>query len=590
VRGNDLRDRGSDLPVRGNDLRDPGSDLPVRGNDLRDRGSDLRDRGSDRSERLSGGNDFEADDEPSGGFVASFVSLSFITAALRRSARLWCATAAVGLLLGIGVYALHPSAYQASTTILLVPDPGEQPGDAILTDVALAQSRVVAGRVAQKLGLNESASGFLSSYTVTDTTDRVIVITANASSASEAVTQATAVATEFLQFRAQQAQAQEQILLSGLQQQITQAKQHIKSLGMQIRRLAAQPVSPTKNANLANLRGALNLARTQLPTLERSVGANEGSTQLSTRQFVQGSRVLDPAVALHHSRYKRLILSGAIGLVMGLVLGVMIVIVRALVSDRLRRRDDVAYALGAPVKLSVGPVHLRRWQPGRHGLAAARRADMRRITAHLGNTVRPSFQGPSAMAVVAVDNEQVAALSVASLAISCAKAGWQVVLADLTSGTTAARLLGAREPGVRAVTVNDAHLLVTIPEPGDITPFGPLPLHPSSQAPTASGRELATACESADLLLTLVALDPAVGGDHLATWATDAVVIMTAGRSSATRIHAVGEMVRLAGMRLDSGVLVGADKTDESLGVVFTPSVDLDAPVVAVTKHSDQRA
>ena len=78
-------------------------------------------------------------------------------------------------------------------------------------------------------------------------------------------------------------------------------------------------------------------------------------------------------------------------------------------------------------------------------------------------------------------------------------------------------------------------------------------------------------------MLTLATLDPAFGGDHLATWATDAVAVVTAGESSAERIHAVGEMIRLAGMRLDSAVLVGADKGDESLGVALAP--DEPAPV-----------
>jgi hypothetical protein len=84
-------------------------------------------------------------------------------------------------------------------------------------------------------------------------------------------------------------------------------------------------------------------------------------------------------------------------------------------------------------------------------------------------------------------------------------------------------------------------------------------------------RELVAACESADLLLTLARLDPSTGGDHLATWASDAVVMVTAGQSSWTKIHAVGEMIRLARIRLASAVLVGADKTDESLGVTHAP-------------------
>jgi hypothetical protein len=82
---------------------------------------------------------------------------------------------------------------------------------------------------------------------------------------------------------------------------------------------------------------------------------------------------------------------------------------------------------------------------------------------------------------------------------------------------------------------------------------------------------VAAACASANLLLTLATLDPSLGGEHLATWATDAVVVVTAGRSSWTKIHGVAELVRLSGTRLVCAVLVGADNTDESLGMIPTP-------------------
>ena len=89
--------------------------------------------------------------------------------------------------------------------------------------------------------------------------------------------------------------------------------------------------------------------------------------------------------------------------------------------------------------------------------------------------------------------------------------------------------------------------------------------------------DLAAAYSTADVLLTLAALDPMLGAEHLATWATDVVVMVTAGKSSWTRVQAVGEMVRLAGIRTVSAVLVGADKTDESLGVMHVPDVGRDA-------------
>ena len=89
----------------------------------------------------------------------------------------------------------------------------------------------------------------------------------------------------------------------------------------------------------------------------------------------------------------------------------------------------------------------------------------------------------------------------------------------------------------------------------------------ANAAPSSADEALVTACSSADLLLILATLDPAFGGDYLGTWATNAVAAVTAGQSSAEKVHGVAEMIRLAGTRLDSIILIGAEKNDESLGV-----------------------
>ena len=109
-------------------------------------------------------------------------------------------------------------------------------------------------------------------------------------------------------------------------------------------------------------------------------------------------------------------------------------------------------------------MRVSRWLPGRRGLAAARGRDMQRIVAHLRDAVPASSRGAAALAVVPVDDPQVAALSVVSLAVSCAQQGKQVVVADLCSGAPAARLLGAKDPGVRTVSVDGAHLVVAVPD------------------------------------------------------------------------------------------------------------------------------
>ena len=46
--------------------------------------------------------------------------------------------------------------------------------------------------------------------------------------------------------------------------------------------------------------------------------------------------------------------------------------------------------------------------------------------------------------------------------------------------------------------------------------------------------------------------------------------MVTAGRSTATRIHTVGEMIRLSGARLASVVVMDVDEADESLGATTT--------------------
>jgi len=119
-------------------------------------------------------------------------------------------------------------------------------------------------------------------------------------------------------------------------------------------------------------------------------------------------------------------------------------------------------------------------------------------------------------------------------------------------------------------------LVVVVPGRDSAAPAGPLPqprsVQPGMPGPPGPPSEaVATAYASADLLISLVTLDPALGADHLPTWADSAVVAVTAAVSSGIRIHAVGEMIRIAGTPLVSTVLIGADKNDESLGAAYTP-------------------
>ena len=534
--------------------------------------------GSGLPGRLAHYDTFTAADDPPADLATGLVSLAFIRAAIRRRARFWWVLALIGLVVGAGLYLSSPAAYKASTSLLLTPGPYESINTAADNDQAMAQSRTVAGLALQKLGLNGSPASFLASYTATPVTERVLTITVSAPSSSQAMQRASAVAAAFLQFRAREMESEQQLVLASLNQQISQAEKHYSSLNAQISQLSAQTQSDAQQAELKSLRSQRTQADTTLYNLQQAAIQNQTITRPATAAAVNGSVVLDAAIPLAHSRFKPLILDVAIGLIGGLVLGIAIVVIGALASDRLRRRDDVARALSAPVKLSVGPVPPSGWLPRplrRGGRALMGNPDVLRIATHLGRAAPAAATGEgstvASLAVVPVDDVRVPALSLVSLAESRAGGGERVVLADLCPGAPAARLLGAGAPGVRTVAGFDARLVVAVPEGNELEPAGPLRTGPRYIQRSAFAAEVAAACESADLLLTLIPLDPSLGGEHLPMWAQDAVVTVTAGRSSWTKIRGVGEMIRLSGARLAAGVLIGVDKTDESLGVVYTP-------------------
>ncbi|HEX6519249.1 MAG TPA: hypothetical protein VF070_04430, partial [Streptosporangiaceae bacterium] len=332
--------------------------------------------------------------------------------------------------------------------------------------------------------------------------------------------------------------------------------------------------SSAQQSQLKSLKNQKAQIEATLPSLHDAVNGNHEVTQTATEAAAKGSVVLDSAAPLAHSRLKPLVLEAGVGFVMGMILGLAFVVIQALVTDRLRRRDNVAQALGAPVRLSIGPVRQSRWLPQlptRPGRDRKSTADLQRVAAHLARVLPEESNGIVSLAVVAVDDVRLPATCLASLAVTCAAQGKQVIVADLCDGAPVAGLLSATDPGVRTVNVRDTTVTVAVPPRDDVAPIGPLDRVPVRLQRSSFGTEVAAACASANLLLTLVVLDPAIGGEHLATWSGHAVAVVTAGWSSWTKIHGVGEMIRLSGTRLISGVLIGADKTDDSLGMVYAP-------------------
>jgi capsular polysaccharide biosynthesis protein len=523
-------------------------------------------RGNGRlPDHLWNGNTQVDEDRPAADLNGGLANLGFITAALRRKARVWCLTAVLGLVVGTGLYVKFPPAYHATTTVLLAYGPNVNPQNQVANEVSMAESEPVASRVVQELKLPQTVASFQAAYTATAVTTNVLTINVGARSKTAALQRVSALAEAYLQYRASIALAQEQQQAAVLDQQYNAARQALLALQAQ----ESQLPTPLPAADKAEY----NKLQVQIGQQDEILSYATGTiltAKTSLNTIANDSYVLDSAVPVKPSKIKGPGLYFGGGLFGGLIVGMGCVVIAALMSRRLRRRDDVAVALGAPVRLSVGRLRRRRLPTIRPRRAAKRKLDMKRVIMYLRGAVPGSSRGPATLAVVAVDDARVVAQAFVSLAASFAAEGKQVVVADLSGGARVGRLLGSSDPGIHAVSQNGANLVLFRPQPEDIAPIGPVPGGALSAGPAQAAPELATACSSANVLLTFATLDPALGGDHLRTWATNAVAVVTAGESTAEKVHAVGEMLRLAGTRLDSAVLLGADKSDESLGVTYS--------------------
>jgi capsular polysaccharide biosynthesis protein len=522
----------------------------------------------DVRERLWAYEDFAvAEEHPPFNVAGAFASLGFIGAAVRRSLRFWLILGAIGMVAGLATFIVYPPSYQANVTVLVKNNPVDDPVSAMLTEEILVESRSVASAAVKALGLSQSVSSFQAAYTASVLTDQALTITANAPTSSGAVDRANEIAAKYLQFRASMLRAQQAQQVAAYAQQVPQAQQQIADLQGQISQLEGQP---SRQAELTRLQNRLKTASSTLPTLEQTVIGLTATEKSTTSAMIDGTQVLNAATAMHHSNIKDVleyVLSGLIG---GLAIGLGIVIVRELISDRLRRRDDIAAALGGPVRLSVGRLSKRRFLPGGPS-AAGRTRDLRRIAAQLRNSVARSSRRPATLAVVAVDNAHEIAPAVVILAELCAKEGRRLLVADLVPGAPVAKLLGTTSAGTQKVRSGGAPLIVIIPPEADLVPSGPLRPAVAGRLAAAPTKAVVSAAKQADLLVTIVELDPAVGGEHLSTWAEAAVAVFTAGRTRAARAYAVGEMLRLSGIHAISGIVVGSDQTDESLGTAPVP-------------------
>ncbi|MFF0340474.1 YveK family protein [Kribbella sp. NPDC004875] len=492
----------------------------------------------------------------------ALVTFRFVRDALRRHLRIWLAFALVGLALGLASTVAVPAASTSQTRLLLTHRDGEDPAKAMATDVSLATTHTVAQRVIDLLKLQVTPDDLLKEYNASASTDRVMQINAKGKTDAESSKLATAIAQVFLVYRKQQIALQD----APVQQDLTAANDDVAAAERAVKAAGDDPDNMQRPNSVAGTRLAAARERQQY------VRQQLLDEQVQTSRM-NSSRILDVAAPVPVSEKRTIVINAGTGLIAGLFLGIGFVIVRALISDRLWKRQDIAHALGARVRLSIARPRrrLRRNKLGadQHG------PENQLIVQHLDHRIFWGERPTPALTVVGVDDLHTCALAVASLAVSLAEDGKRILVADLTESGKVARMLGVKTPGTHESRFSEAGRRIDVhrADPAGGPAEGAyLRLSDSNRPAQSDNVALDASWEVADLVLSLATLTPELGADHLATWASHAAVVVTAGECTATRIQATGEMLRLAGLEISTAIVLRPDRTDESVGVAEAES------------------
>jgi capsular polysaccharide biosynthesis protein len=476
---------------------------------------------------------------------AGLVSLPFLVTAVRRRWRRVALVAGLCALLALGLPRVMGQQHTASTTLLLISSPTTDANDAAAMNLGLLHTRTVAQGVVDDLHLPLTADAFAGTISASVLSDQLMSVSVQAPTSQEAIRRVTALAAVYLAFRSQK-------LGASATSSIQANQQHIDNLRSQVAALTKRYNAAASHASQAELASTLLTQRAQLEAEINDAEQQNAETEVANQAIVGASHVVDPAALVVKSRLKREVLTVMSGLIGGAGLGLAMVLAPAVLSTRLRRRDDVARALGLPVRFSSGPVRGRRGSI----LGGTHRRNAEQL-AHGLATALPEAAGPARLTVASIGDVRDAAYALGALADELAGDGTAVAVVDLTAAgaiATRSRLpFGQRDPVRRRQLVRVHRQQVRVSQ---------------LAARRRDGLSGAKELHQAEVVLTLIELDLGAGVDVLGDLAEVCVVVVSAGSASAERLRSSSTLLRQCDIRPAFAMLVGADATDDSSGLV----------------------
>ena len=258
-------------------------------------------------------------------------------------------------------------------------------------------------------------------------------------------------------------------------QQQTQLQERITLLTAQIN--ALNPNAPGAAEQVAALKAT------------RAALTNEMATTIATAVGREGSvEIVAPAIASDAPVKPRPVLNLALGIVLGLLVGVGAAWLRSVLDRQLHSSDEVEALAGAPVLASIP---LRR-DAGADDLVTREAYDVLRT-----NLTFLSLESPLAvLTVTSSESGEGKTATAEGLARAATRRDLRVLLidGDLRTGALSARLGAARRPGlvnVVAANVDLASVLVEVVPGLTLLPAGPSPPNPPSVLASSNMGKLA---------------------------------------------------------------------------------------------------
>lgn len=501
------------------------------------------------------------------------LSLGDYLTALRRRWRMLLLVFVAVVLLAVGYSYSQTPQYLASADVLIEPasvdvaatGSTELSAEEVATQVQVVTSEPVAQLTANTLNL--AAPPDLSDLVTVEAlgTSRIVRITAQDSVAGEAARTANAVARSYLSFRESQS-------LGGFEQASASLSARQGEVQEELNVVEAELAKAVLRETTLKLQAERRSLLTHLGQLSTQIGQLQESLTASTA----GGELLHAATPATTPISPRPVLTGALGALFGLMLGIAAAVLRERFDDVVYDEETVRKALGGAVVLGRIP----RWSDNprnRQRLISlvyphARPTEgYQRLAVNvrfLLATVRKSRESAAVALVTSAQTTEGKTVTASNLAVAAARLGLRVTLvdADLRRAGAAARFGLGDPPGLSDLLASDdATETYTIDvgvENLRFLPAGTIPPNPAALLSSARMRMvLAELAADADLvILDSPPLTAVADTLELAILADLVLVVAREGVSRRRDLVAVTESLRHVGSVSVGAVYNGVDE------------------------------